>query len=173
MRRIALAVAFSTLFAANAARANDGLAGADRAKDPVAVDTATDIVAKDVVAKDDNVAPPVRMEQKSGSLAGISVLRSLHAGLAVAQVYDVYSTQQAISRGAVEMNPLLKRTVGSRAAFITIKAAMTIGPIYEAERLWKNQHRMGAIALMAAANGIMLGVAAHNAAVMNNAVIVR
>ena len=172
MRRIVLAVAFSTLFAAHAARANDGLAGADRSKDP-AVDAATDVVVKDVVAKDDTVAPPLRMEAKSGSLAGISVLRSLHGGLAIAQVYDVYSTEKAISRGAVEINPLLKNTVGSRAAFITIKAAMTIGPIYEAERLWRNNHRVGAIALMAAANGIMLGVAAHNAAVMNNAVTIR
>jgi len=187
MRRTALVAVVSTLIATPVARANDLAGFGEAAQERIAADTPKDVTATSPV-KDDNVtstspvknaeaettpAPFVRMQPRSGSLAGITTLRSLHVGLAVTQAYDVYSTTSAISRGAVEMNPLLKNTVKSRAAFIALKVAVTAGPIWEAEKLWRNNHRVGAIALMAASNGIMLAVAAHNAAVMRNPVTVR
>jgi len=82
---------------------------------------------------------------------------------------DVYSTSKALRHGAIERNPLLQNTVGNRALFIGLKVAMTAGPVYEAEKLWRNHHRIGAIALMAASNGIMMGVAAHNSSIIKRA----
>ena len=188
MRRTALVAVVSILIATPVARANDLAAFGEATQERIAADTPKDVTAtspvkddnvtatspvKDAAASETTVAPFVRVQPRSGSLAGITTLRSLHVGLAVTQAYDVYSTTSAISRGAVEMNPLLKNTVKSRTAFIALKVAVTAGPIWEAEKLWRNNHRVGAIALMAASNGIMLAVAAHNAAVMRNPVTVR
>jgi hypothetical protein len=129
---------------------------------------------KDAGTTETTPAPFVHVEEpRTGQFAGATVLRSLHVGLALSQAYDVYSTTHALKRGAIEVNPLLKDTVTSRMAFIGLKVAMTAGPIYEAEKLWRKKHRVAAIALMAAANGIMLAVAARNAHVMDNAVTVR
>ncbi len=120
------------------------------------------------------IAPFVRTHQpRFGSMAGATALRSLHVGLIASQAYDVYSTTHAIRRGAVEMNPLLKDTVRSRVAFVALKVAVTAGPIYEAEKLWRKNHKIAAIALMAASNGIMMAVARHNSSVMKNAVTVK
>jgi hypothetical protein len=181
-----MAVVFSTLFATQVARANDLMPSTGKSADATTADSPKDVTATSPV-KDDavtsvspmrdsetTVAPFVRIAQpRAGSLAGATLLRSLHVGLAVSQAYDVYSTTTAIRRGAIELNPLLKNTVGSRAAFIGLKVAMTAGPIYEAEKLWKKNHRVAAIALMAASNGIMMAVAKHNSSVMKNAVIAK
>ena len=172
MRTVALAVVFSTMFATHAARAND-FATSDDDK----IITSTSPVKDDVTAtspvKDEGEStapsPFVRLQPRSGSFAGASLLRSMHVSLGALQVYDVYSTQKAMRHGAVERNPLLQNTVANRAAFVGLKIAMTVGPIYEAEKLWRNHHRIGAIALMAASNGIMMGVAAHNASVIRQA----
>ena len=197
MRRIPLALAFTTLFTTQVA-ANDVLPATGAPADATTADTPQVVTAtsplRDAVmtstslVKDDDVvtsisplrdsettiAPFVRTHQpRFGSIAGATVLRSLHVGLAVSQAYDVYSTTHALRRGAIEVNPLLKNTVSSRVAFIAIKAAVTAGPIYEAEKLWRRNHKIGAIALMAASNGIMLAVAKHNSSVMKNAVTVK
>jgi len=172
MRRIVLAVVFSTIVAPSIARANDLRTSVEKAKDSVAADTPKDSTAADA-AKDTDETVPLKLQPPPGSMAGASLLRSLHVGLGLLQAYDVYSTTHALRRGAIEVNPLLKTTVTSRSAFIGLKVVMTVGPIYQAEKLWRSHHRVGAIALMAAANGIMLGVAKHNASVMKNAVTVR
>src|SRR5262245_11875669 len=122
---------------------------------------------------DDNLAPTVKLAPSKASFFGASALRSMYGSLAVLQAYDVYSTKKAMASGAIERNPLLQGTVANRAAFIGLKVAMTAGPIYEAEKLWRNHHRLGAIALMAASNGIMMGVAAHNASVIRKAEALR
>ena len=180
MRNIALAVIVSALFAANAARANDTFASDEKGRDAVAAHTSKDAdTPKDVTAASpvtDEANPMIRaprVQPRAGSLAGATLLRTLHVSLAASQAYDVYSTAVALKRGAVEKNPLLQNTVGSRAAFIGLKIVMTAGPILEAESLWRSHHRVGAIALMAASNGIMMAVAAHNTRIMNNAVTVR
>ncbi len=198
MRRIALAIAISTLFATRVSAANDvlpttGTPAAATTADTPQVVTATSPVRDNVVTstspvKNDDVvtsvsparesettiAPFVRTQQpRTRSIAGATALRSLHVGLIASQAYDVYSTTHAIRRGAIEVNPLLKNTVGSRFAFVALKVVVTAGPIYEAEKLWRRNHRVAAIALMAASNGIMMAVAKHNSGVMRNAVTVK
>lgn len=168
MRRFALAVVLSILVAPSAARANDFITSDDKTMDSVAVDAPKDADGP-AAAKDDQVAPPLKLKPASGSLAGASALRSMYVSLGVLQAYDVYSTTKALRNGAVERNPLLRGTVGNQALFIGLKAAMTAGPIYQAEKLWRNHHRIGAIALMAASNGIMMTVGAHNASVIRRA----
>ena len=169
MRTIALAVVFSTFFAASAARGNDFVTSDDKTMDSVAADSPKDAVTDGAATKDDDTAPPLKLRSAGGSFVGASALRSMYVSLAVLQAYDVYSTATALRHGAVERNPLLQNTVGNRALFIGLKVAMTAGPVYEAEKLWRNHHRIGAIALMAASNGIMMGVAAHNASVIRRA----
>jgi hypothetical protein len=173
MRNIALAVVFSTLFAAPAARANDFVTSDDKTMDSVAADTPKDSTADGAAAKDDDAAPPLKLRPAGGSFVGASALRSMYVSLGALQAYDVYSTAKALRTGAVERNPLLQNTVGNRALFIGLKVAMTAGPVYEAEKLWRNHHRIGAIALMAASNGIMMGVAAHNASTIRKAQAIR
>jgi len=171
MRSIALAVVFSTVLAAHTARANDFLTGDDKTMDSVSADGPKDPAdvpgAKSPEA--DSLAPPIKLAPAKGSFVGGSMLRSMYASLGMLQAYDVYSTKKAMATGAIEQNPLLQGTVANRAAFIGLKIAMSAGPIYEAEKLWRNHHRVGAIALMVASNGIMMGVAAHNASIIRKA----
>jgi hypothetical protein len=164
MRTIALAVIFSTLFATSAARANDFVASDDKTMDSVAADSPKS--AADSPAAKDKTTPPLKLQPSGASFVGASALRSMYVSLGALQAYDVWSTSKALSHGAVERNLLLQGTVANRALFIGLKVAMTAGPVYEAEKLWRNHHRVGAIALMAASNGIMMGVAAHNASII-------
>lgn len=92
-----------------------------------------------------------------------SVLPVLYASYAALQVYDVYSTRQALSRGAREANPLMQPVVGSQGAFWAVKASATIGTIAAAERLWKKDRKAAAIAVLVVSNGIAALVAARNA----------
>jgi hypothetical protein len=52
------------------------------------------------------------------------------------------------------------------AAFVALKAGLTIGAIMNAERLWKDDHRVAAIVLMAASNGLMAVVVSRNASTL-------
>jgi len=175
MRTITLAVVFSTVLAADTARANDFLTGDDKTMDSVSADTPKDATGGPTAKANDSddVTPPIKLAPSKGSFAGASALRSMYGSLALLQAYDVYSTNKAMANGAIERNPLLQGAVANRAAFIGLKIAMTAGPIYEAEKLWRNHHRVGAIALMAASNGIMMGVAAHNASIIRKAEALR
>ena len=119
---------------------------------------------------------PATASEASQSLAAAGWVRAnhrpaalpgLYASLAALQMFDGYSTQKALAGGAREANPAMKNVTGSRAAFWTIKAAMTVGPMLAAERLWKT-NKVGAIAVMVATNGVMAAVAAHNAGVVKN-----
>src|SRR5262245_51239862 len=173
MRRIAVAFTVSLMFAANTARANDLLASIEKAKDGVAASADT---AKDGAAADgkDETAPQLKMATPpSGFPTGRIALSALYAGFAGFQAYDVYSTNKALSNGAREANVHLQGIVSNPMAFIGLKVAMTAGPIYEAERLWRSHHKVAALVLMAGSNGIMMAVAAHNASVMNQPVTVR
>jgi hypothetical protein len=96
-----------------------------------------------------------------------TALPALYASFAALQMFDVYSTRRAISGGAHEANPMMKDVVGNKAAFYTMKAATTIAPMLAAERLWKT-NKIAAIAVMAASNGIMAVVAAHNSRVLGS-----
>ena len=96
-----------------------------------------------------------------------SALRGLYASFAALQVWDAYSTSRAISAGASEANPVMRGVVGNPAAFWAVKAAATVAPMMAAERLWK-RNKVAAMAVMAASNGVMAAVAAHNASVLRS-----
>jgi hypothetical protein len=91
-----------------------------------------------------------------------SVLPALYATSAALQGYDAFSTLGALRIGAREANPFMKGVVQSPAAFMAVKAGVTTASIVAAERLWKNNHRAGAIGLMVASNVVMGMVAARN-----------
>jgi hypothetical protein len=95
-----------------------------------------------------------------------SVLPALYVSLAALQGYDAYSTLRVVKQGAVEVNPMMRGVVGHPAAFIVVKSAATFASIYAAERLWRKDHRVTAIVLMAATTGTMAVLAAHNASVL-------
>ena len=87
------------------------------------------------------------------------------ATLAGLQIYDGYSTLSGRARGAHEANPLMQWMTASPARFWTVKAATTTASIVVAERLWKH-NKAGAIATMAAVNGVAVIVAARNGSVL-------
>lgn len=93
------------------------------------------------------------------------LLVALYASVATLQTADVYMTRAALSRGAVESNPLMQGVAANTGALIAAKAGATAASIYVAERLWR-KNRIGAIALMAASNGVLAAVVSHNASVM-------
>lgn len=92
-----------------------------------------------------------------------AVLPVLYASYAALQAYDVYSTRQALSRGAREANPLMQQVVGSQSAFWAVKASVTVGAIAAAERLWKQNRKSAAVAVLVASNAVAAIVAARNA----------
>ena len=100
------------------------------------------------------------------SVSRPALLTGLYASYAGLQAYDVYSTRQALSRGAREANPLMQAAAGSNAGMIALKASVTVGTIVAAERMWKNNNKMGAIAVLAASNGVAAIVAARNASTL-------
>ena len=61
----------------------------------------------------------------------------------------------------------MKGITKSPAAFIGLKAGVTMVSIMAAERMWKNHNRVGAIATMIVSNGLMTAVAANNARVLS------
>jgi Domain of unknown function (DUF5658) len=94
------------------------------------------------------------------------VLPTLYAGSAFLQGYDAYSTLTALKNGGTEANPLMKGITKSPVAFIGLKAGVTMMSIMAAERMWKDDNRLGAVLTMVASNGFMAVVAAHNAGVL-------
>ena len=108
---------------------------------------------------DNGIAAPARISQ---ALARPAVLPALYASYAALQVFDIYSTKQGLARGARETNPMMQGVVGNTSTFVAVKAAMTVGTIAAAERLWKT-NKIAAIAVMVASNGVAAIVAARNA----------
>jgi len=119
----------------------------------------------------DFVASKVRAEKVNASAAEKrpAALMSMYAGLVALQSYDIYSTSAALKNGAREANPVMGGVVGNAPAFVGVKAGMTGLSIFAAERMWRQHHRMQAVLVMAASNGFMAFVAAHNAAVVARA----
>ena len=85
---------------------------------------------------------------------------------AALNVYDGLSTITALKRGAREANPMMGSVAGNPVALLAVKAGVTTASILFAERLWRQHHRTKAIAMMIAANGVMMAVAANNASVL-------
>ena len=95
-----------------------------------------------------------------------SILPSLYVSLGALQAFDGYSTTTGLRRGATEANGVMKNVAGSPAAMWIAKGGITAASIYAAERLWKQNRRVAAIATMVATNGLMAMVAARNASVL-------
>ncbi len=105
-------------------------------------------------------ATQMKMFEAPSRPALLPVLYASYAGL---QAYDIYSTRQALSRGAREANPLMQGAANSSAAMIGLKAGVVVGTIVAAERMWKNNNKVGAIAVLVASNSGAAFVAARNA----------
>ena len=96
-----------------------------------------------------------------------AVLPTLYVSLAGLQAADCYLTLSGLSHGATEANPVVQGLTGSPTSMWVMKAASTASSIYLAERLWRRQHRVAAVAVMAISNSVMIAVAAHNSRVLN------
>jgi len=108
-------------------------------------------------------APAIAVQTRiSTALARPKTLPALYASYAALQAFDVYSTRQALARGAQEANPLMQGVVGHTGAFVAVKATVAVATIVAAERLWKT-NKAAAIAVMVASNGVAAIVAARNA----------
>ncbi len=96
-----------------------------------------------------------------------SLLPALYGTSAFLQGYDAYSTLTVLKHGGVEVNPVMTGITRHPAAFIGLKAGVTVMSIMAAERMWKNHNRVGAIVTMVASNSLMAMVAANNARVLS------
>ena len=88
-------------------------------------------------------------------------LMPLYVSFASLQVLDIHSTTRALSRGAVETNPMMKGIAGNAFALSAVKVAGSAGLIYAAEKMWK-KNRKAAVIFMVAANAGMAFVVQHN-----------
>ena len=105
------------------------------------------------------IGAPVKVAQ---AISRPAVLTALYASYSALQAYDVYSTRQALARGAREANPLMQGVVGNTGAFVALKAGIGAATIVAAERLWKT-NKPAAIGVMIAGNSVAAIVAARNA----------
>lgn len=90
-----------------------------------------------------------------------AMLPALYATLGAMQALDVYSTRRALSAGANEANPLMRKASGNTGAMLAVKAASTAATVFFAERAWK-KNKKGAVILMLAVNGAMAAVTVRN-----------
>jgi hypothetical protein len=90
-----------------------------------------------------------------------SALIPLYLSFGTLQALDVHSTTTALSRGAVEANPLMGGVAGSPLGLAVVKAGGTAGVIYASERLWK-KNKGAAVVFMIGANSAMAWVVQHN-----------
>lgn len=88
-----------------------------------------------------------------------TTLAVLYGSYGLLQGMDIVSTRKALAGGAYEANPALKK--GNMGTTIAIKAAGGAATLLIAEKMWK-KNRVGAVVLMAVANGVSAAVVAHN-----------
>ena len=91
-----------------------------------------------------------------------AILPALYASYAGLQAYDLYSTKAALARGGREANPCMQGVVKNSGTFAAVKIGAAAAGIIAAERMWKT-NKVGAIAMMVAANSVTAIVAARNA----------
>jgi hypothetical protein len=128
-------------------------------------------LAADVASEEPDVPQAGRLAALApiqiGAPSRGAVLPLLYASYAGLQAFDATSTLRGVKLGAQEANPLMSGLSGNPAGMWALKAGLTAASIVASEHLWKQHRRGEAIALMVVANGIMAGVAARNAAVVN------
>lgn len=88
-----------------------------------------------------------------------TTLAVLYGSYGLLQAMDIVTTRQAIAAGAHEANPVIKK--GNMGAMLAVKAAGGAATMFVAEKMWK-KNRVGAVVLMAVANGVSAAVVAHN-----------
>lgn len=147
--------------------ANDnGAATVSSAAGVAAVPSTAAVVTAALAERADPAAPAPFPRAVSRSVRRPPTLPALYVGSALLQGYDAYSTLSVLKHGGAEVNPLMRGVTKSPAAFIGLKAGVTAMSIMAAERMWKNNNRLGAVLTMVATNGVMAYVAAHNARVL-------
>lgn len=109
---------------------------------------------------------PITIDAPRGTTPQRALLLSLYAGNSALQGYDAYSTLTALKSNGVESNPIMGRVTKSTVGLVFVKAGVSAATIYTAERLWRNNRRGHAIAVMLLSNGLMAVVAAHNHSVL-------
>jgi hypothetical protein len=103
---------------------------------------------------------------KFGAETRGAVLPSLYVSLAGLNALDAYTTSKGLALGAAEGNPLMRGVASSPAMLWAVKGGVTAGSVFLAERMWRKNNKVGAIAVMAVSNGMMAVVAARNASVI-------
>ena len=144
---VAAAVLFATLVIAVPAAAQESAAAGP----------SLDAAALQVPAQ----VTPLARDATPASSQRPSPLVPLYVSFGALQVLDAQSTSQALARGGVEANPLVKGFAGNDAAMLAVKAAGTAGVIYASEKMWK-RNRKAAVIFMVAANAGMAWVVQHN-----------
>lgn len=95
-----------------------------------------------------------------------SLLPTLYVSFSVLNALDAHSTTTGVRRGAMEANPMMRGIAGNPAATWAVKGGVTAATILVAERLWRQNRRASAVAVMIISNGMMAVVAARNASVL-------
>jgi hypothetical protein len=95
-----------------------------------------------------------------------AVLPALYVSLAGLNAFDAYSTSRGVSSGAAEANPTIRPFAGNRAALWAVKGGVTAATITIADRLWRKNRRVQAVAVMVVSNGLAAAVAARNVSVI-------
>lgn len=119
------------------------------------------VVVSDPAATTDLASPTIEAWMIDTPERRPAALPAMYAALAGLQAVDIYSTRRAVSLGAREANPLMKKASGNSGVMLAVKAASTAGAIYFAERAWK-KNKKGAVILMAVVNGATAAIVARN-----------
>jgi hypothetical protein len=82
----------------------------------------------------------------------------------MASLFDAWSTQDALERGGVEANPIMKPIAGNPAALYGTSLASGLLTGYLADRLAKSGHRTAGKVISGLGIGVHLGAGAHNLA---------
>ena len=105
---------------------------------------------------------PVETPRQARGHQRPAALMPLYGSLVALQGLDIHSTRRGMSSGKTrEANPVMGPVVGNSAAFIAVKAAVTAGAIWTAEKLWK-KHPKRAVIFTVLLNATMAAVVTHN-----------
>ena len=88
-------------------------------------------------------------------------MMALYASTVAVQAMDLHSTMSGLRAGATEANPLLGGATKNAAVFIGVKAAVTAGTIFAAQKLAK-KNKPAAIAMLVVINSAYAMIAVHN-----------
>jgi len=102
---------------------------------------------------------PVTFERPSNRSS--TLLFSLYASTAAMQALDVHSTMNALGRGAIEANPLMRGLARNKTAFVAMKAGLAASTILAARNMAK-QNKVAAISTLVVINSAYAMIMRHN-----------